>query len=403
MDFAIHYTPAQLRFRKEVRDWIADTLPTELHGSREHSESAECYALRRAFGRALGERGWLYPLAPQEFGGGGMDADSAMVLVEELNGHGLGAPPYYDSGGALGSVAILVWGTPEQKERLLPPIYRGEKRSWQLLTEPGAGSDVAAVSTTAVRDGDEYVLTGEKVYIGSAHGADSFWALVRTGPADARHENLSWFLFDADLPGISIEPMHLLGASDKSSIRLEGVRVPADNLVGGENQGWVVASTHLELEHGLRSDHFIGERIGHAWDALVEQCREPDACGRKPVDSEWVQEQLVQAYIRKESVRLLGIRNFWLSIGERERTYEGPQAYLLEKLTAQWLGHLAVETLGRRALMRTESASSKVLLGQQTAATLGMHGGGTAEIQKLIIARRLGLGRENRERAGRLA
>lgn len=403
MDFAIHYTTEQTRFRDEVRGWLAENLPAELRGSQEHEEPPETYRVRRSFGRALGERGWLYPLAPREFGGGGMDVDAAMILIEEFRACGLGTPPYYDSGGALGSVAILVWGTPEQQQTLLPPIYRGEKRTWQLLTEPGAGSDVAAASTTAVRDGDDYVVTGEKVFIGSAHGADSFWTLVRTGPADARHKNLSWLLFDADLPGITVQPMALLGADDKNTIRLDGVRVPAHNLVGGENNGWAVATTHLELEHGLRSDHFIGQRIERTWDALVAECREPDATGGVLLDDEWVQDQLVSAYVRKEAVRLLGIRNFWLSIGERERTYEGPQAYLLEKLTAQWLGHLVVETLGSRALVRTGSKGSRVVSAQQTAATLGMHGGGTAEIQKLIIARRLGLGRADKERAGRLA
>src|SRR2546423_249031 len=106
--------------------------------------------------------------------------------------------------------------TDQQKKKLLPPIYSGEQRTWQLLTEPNAGSDVASVSTTAVRDGNEYVITGQKIFVGSAHGCEAMWTLCRTGPAEARHQNLSWFMIPFDLAGITTTPLQLMGSSDKN-------------------------------------------------------------------------------------------------------------------------------------------------------------------------------------------
>src|SRR5918999_924283 len=110
---------------------------------------------RRELGRRLGEKGWNYPLGPREYGGGGLDGEPPLILEEEADRLDLSLPPYYDSGGRLGSASVLVWGTEEQKRRFLPPIYTGEVRTWQLLSEPGAGSDLAGVQTTALRDGDD--------------------------------------------------------------------------------------------------------------------------------------------------------------------------------------------------------------------------------------------------------
>src|SRR5581483_9066368 len=124
----------------------------------------EEYQLRRALGRKLGEKGWLYPTMPVEYGGGGLDVDRAMVLYEEMAERSLGLPPYYDSGGTIGAPTILVWGSEEQKRFFLPRIFRGEVRTWQLLSEPEAGSDLAGVRMTAMRDGDDYVLNGQKTF-----------------------------------------------------------------------------------------------------------------------------------------------------------------------------------------------------------------------------------------------
>src|SRR6266850_2244390 len=163
MDFEVTYTDEQQRFRGEVRAWLAAHVPGGITRKPvDDADSLARYRELRALGRKLGERGWLYSRAPAQYGGGGLDVDHAIILEEEADRLGLALPPYYDSGGRLGSATILVWGTEEQKQAFLPPIYRGEVRTWQLLTEPGAGSDLAGVTTAAIRDGDEYVINGQK-------------------------------------------------------------------------------------------------------------------------------------------------------------------------------------------------------------------------------------------------
>jgi alkylation response protein AidB-like acyl-CoA dehydrogenase len=392
MDFHVTYSESQQHFRAEVARWLAEVVPDALLSSNEHFESRDAYELRRDLGRSLGRRGWLYPMAPTEYGGGGLDLDSALVLAEELRRLGLGLPPYYDSGGVLGSASILHWGNDEQKAELLPPIYSGEQRTWQLLTEPSAGSDVAAVATTAVRRGDDYVITGQKSFIGSLHGADAHWALVRTGPAEDRHHNLSWFMIDGRSPGITITPQHLLGGIDKNTIYLDEVRVPANRLVGGENQGWQVAFTHLDHEHGLRSDRFLGQELHRAWERIVTAVGDP-ASGVS-TDDPVVLDLLAKIYVKKETVRLLGKRNYWLAMENRPRTYEGPQGYYLEKKTTQWLATALLELFGAAATADVFAAGvGAALVEQQALGAMAMHGGGTGEIQKLIMSRALRLGK----------
>jgi alkylation response protein AidB-like acyl-CoA dehydrogenase len=404
MDFDVHYTDEQQNFRTVVHAWLEEHVPQAIRGlGHEHEESDEQYAMRRKLGRELGALGWLYPMGPKEYGGGGLDIDSAMVLIDEMHEMGLFLPPYYDSGGSLGSVAILVWGSDEQKKRLLPPIYSGEQRTWQLLTEPGAGSDVAAASTTAVRDGDDYLITGQKIFVGSAHGCEAMWTLVRTGPAENRHANLSWFMIPFDLPGITTTPLELMGSSDKNMVFLDTVRVPAFNLVGGENRGWEVATTHLDLEHGLRTDHLIGRRLAMLFGSLVDVCEDHEIDGVPITQDDAIQDLLAEAYVKTEVVRLLGIRNFWLAMADQPRSYEGSQAYYLEKKTSQWFAQQVLDVLGPYALLDDGSKHAASIAGIHSGAISGMHGGGTAEIQKLVMARRMGVGRRQAEASGRLA
>ena len=144
MDFEPRYTQEQQEFRSEVKEWLTRVLPDGLEFPADSNDlSYNGYLKLRELGRSLGEKGWLWPTAPTEYGGGGLSIDHAIVIEEELDEQGLSLPPYYDSGGRLGGASVLVWGSDDQKEHFLPPIFKGEVRTWQLLTEPGAGSDLA--------------------------------------------------------------------------------------------------------------------------------------------------------------------------------------------------------------------------------------------------------------------
>jgi alkylation response protein AidB-like acyl-CoA dehydrogenase len=406
MDFEVRYSEEQESFRRKVKVWLDEHVHVDLINRTDpRFEPLDVYLKQRELGRLLGEKGWLFPTSPTAYGGGGLDVDSALVLMEEMKKLGLGLPPYYDSGGVLGSVAILVWGTEEQKRKFLPPIYRGDLRTWQLLTEPNAGSDLAAVQATAVRDGDEYVINGEKIYIGSEHGADALWTLARTSIDAPRHENLGWFMIDGNAPGITIQPMHLVGGIDKNTVYLENVRVPADALVGGENNGWKVAATHLELEHGFRSDSVLGQRGQLQMERMIEYCRNVSPNGQRIIDDSYRRDLLCQAFIRHEILRLWGLRNFWLSRSEETQTYEGAQTYYFQKVTGMWFDHVIAEIVGPSGLVwSTEHGAAEGSLGRAQASSIGgSHGGGTIDIQRVVMARRMGIGRAEAEAGATLA
>ncbi len=401
------YTPAQQEFRRAVRHWMDENVPPDISiRPTDEAQSFQLYQRRRELGRKLGAKGWLYPSAPEEYGGGGLDFDSVIVLEEESYRLGITLPPYYDSGGRLGSATIRVWGTEEQKQALLPPIYRGEVRTWQLLTEPAAGSDLAGVQSTALRDGDSYVLNGQKIYVGSNHGADRLWVIAVTDPGGGRHHNLSWFMIDANLPGITIQPQYLLSGSGeglldighKNTVYFDDVRIPVSTRIGAENEGWRVASTHLEVEHGgsgsLREDEI--------WPRLLRYCRETMRDGQRLIDDPDVRSRLAQVYSRLETVRLLNTRNFWMSYAGVEKTYEGPQTSYVRKTTGLWLTEQILAIAGPHALTDdlTLGAMDGFAEAQQRGGIVSMHPGGTTDIQRVIMARRLGIGKRSREQAG---
>lgn len=402
MDFEVAYSPEQEQFRAEVRAWLADHVP-HVEGDRDSDENYEKF---RQLGRDLGARGWLRPTAPPEYGGGGLTVDHAIVIAEEVDRYDLRLPPYYDSGGTLGGASILVWGSEEQKARMLPPIFTGEVVTWQLLTGPEAGSDLAGTMTDARRDGDEYVLNGEKVFVGGSHGADYLWTIARTDPAGERHRNLSWFLIPAGLPGITYRRMELMGDGNegigsgyKNTVYFDNVRVPASQLVGGENNGWQVASTHLELEHGA------GGRIGHnrLFRLTREWAQERKRDGRPLIEHDDVRERLVDVFVQTEVTRLLNLRNYWMNQAHERMSYEGPQASYYGKMAGLEVANAMMDIIGPYAL--TTDMEWDISGGQVEAylksAIVALHPGGTADIQKVIIARRIGVGRDVAERAGR--
>ena len=410
MDFESQYTPEQEEFRRELRAWLEENLPSDLVDPADPADlSYEEYQKRRELGRKLGDNGWLWPTAPTEYGGGGLTVDHAIIIEEELDRHGLVLPPYYDSGGRIGGATIMVWGTEEQKRHFLPPIFKGLVRTWQLLSEPEAGSDLANVNTTAIRDRDDYVINGQKIFVGSTHGADQFWMIVVTDPNGARHENLSWFLVPADLPGISIAPMDLLisggeggaGSGIKHTVYFDNVRVSASHLIGGENEGWKVGGTTLELEHGT------GGRIGRNWlvDRLLDYCKKTQRNGQPLSKDPDVRDLLVDIYIDAEIGRLFGLRNYWLRHSERPISYEGSQLSLHRKVSGLRMGKAILEILGPYALTTDPqwAPAQGHVEAHQRSSIVAVHPGGTSDIQKVIMARRIGIGRATREQAGALA
>ena len=326
MDFAVHYTDEQQAFRREVQTFldanIEPAMEASIHPDAEQV-TAEQFRWGRSFRERLGERGWLAPTWPKEYGGGGLDAAHQVVLDEELSKRKI--PNVHDLGLSLGAPAINHWGTDEQKRRFLPGILTGKLITWQVFTEPEAGSDLASLKTRAIEDGDDYVINGNKIFVGAVHSADYLYTLAVTDPTAPRHQNISAFMVPAGAPGLTITHLDLIAGGGKRSIYFEDVRVPRENLIGGENgrgKGWFVAQTTLELEHG-GSGRVVRDPLV---DKFIAYCKTAKRHGRPISSDPRARQLLAEVYIRSHVGRLLGTRNYWMRTSGKKFTYEGSQA-----------------------------------------------------------------------------
>jgi len=248
----INDTPAEAAFRAQVRDWIAARVPANLKGLRNSNVSVpqlsreELWPLREL----IAAEGWIVPELPREVGGAGLDAMQTIILNEEM--FDAGVPIVEARAPGTGNICQILnrWGTAEQKARFLTPTLQGRIYWCQGYSEPGAGSDLASLQLRAVRDGDAYVLNGQKIWTSQAHRADAIFLLARTDPdAPRRQQGISFFIFDMKLPGIEVRPLVTIdGIHHFNETFFNDVRVPLDGLVGAENQGWTVAKALLVHE-----------------------------------------------------------------------------------------------------------------------------------------------------------
>jgi alkylation response protein AidB-like acyl-CoA dehydrogenase len=243
----LSYSPEETAFRDTVREWLAANLPAELRDKVVAYEHLSREELLR-WHRILADKGWIAPAWPEEWGGTGWTPVQRYIFEEEC-GYA-GAPPLIPFGLAMCGPVLLRFGSPEQKKRFLPRIYKGEDFWCQGYTEPGAGSDLASLKTRAVRQGDHYVVNGQKTWTTLAHYADWIFCLVRTGSADdKKQEGISFLLVDMRTPGITVRPLILMdGAREVNEVFFDDVKVPAGNLVHEENKGWTVAKYLLGHE-----------------------------------------------------------------------------------------------------------------------------------------------------------
>ena len=242
------YTPRQQAFRAEVRGWLAAHVPAEPLVTLECREG---YDQHVAWERTLASGNWGMVTWPEQFGGRGLDLIEWLIFEEEY--FAAGAPLRANQNGIfLLGPTIMDFGTEEQKARFLPPMAKGEVIWAQAWSEPGAGSDMAAISSKAVRDGDHYVLSGQKTWSSRAAFADWGFGIFRTEEGSQRHKGLTFILFDLDTPGITRRPIRQLhGHTGFAELFFDEVRVPVENCLAGEGQGWNVAMATAGFERGL--------------------------------------------------------------------------------------------------------------------------------------------------------
>jgi len=243
----IHYSLEERAFRDDVRTWLRDNLPSDLRAKTLEYEAFTKDDLQR-WHRILARKGWIAPAWPREWGGTGWNAVQRYVFEEEC-GY-VGAPPLLPFGLVMCAPVLLKFGTDAQRDRFLPRIYQGDDFWCQGYSEPGSGSDLASLRTRAVRDGDQYIIDGQKTWTTLAHMADWMFLLARNDTsAEAKQEGISFLLVDMTTPGITVRPLALMGGGrEVNEVFFDAVRVPVENRVHDEGKGWTVAKFLLGYE-----------------------------------------------------------------------------------------------------------------------------------------------------------
>jgi alkylation response protein AidB-like acyl-CoA dehydrogenase len=369
-------------FRDEVRDWLTANLVGEfadLGGAGGPGREHEGVETRRRWERVLGEADWSCIGWPKPYGRGATLMQQ-VIFAEEYAA--AGAPHRINHFGEnLLGPTLLECGSDEQKQRFLPPIKVGEELWCQGYSEPGAGSDLAGVKTKAVRDGDEWVITGQKVWTSLAHLADWCFVVARTDPESTRHAGLSYLLVPMHQDGIEIRPIvQMTGTAEFNEVFFDGARTSADNVVGEVGDGWRVAMATLGYERGVAT---LAQQIGFAreLDEVISLARRTGA-----VDDPLLADRLTQAWIELKVMRYTALRML-------SNDKPGAEASVSKLMWAPWhqrLGELAMAVRGAASLdadaQTGELDELQRLFLFSRADTIY---GGSNEIQRDILARRM--------------
>jgi alkylation response protein AidB-like acyl-CoA dehydrogenase len=374
------FSERERAFRDELRGWLAENPPAPQPS--EGGEEAH-YAWRRDWQRRLYDAGWAAPAWPAEYGGRGASLTESAIYFEEL---GLARVPLPANvlGLLLGGPTLMVWGSDEQKDRYLAPILSAEEIWCQGFSEPDAGSDLAALKTRAVKDGEEWVVTGQKVWTSGAQYSKWCMLVARTDPDSPKHKGLTYFLMDMEQEAVQVRPLRqITGEAEFNELFIEEVRIPDANVVGGVGNGWKVALTTLMNERaGL--GFLLQVRLRQLLDDTRTLAHE-----RGLLEDPLYADALAEMHIRCESIRLLA----WKGLSDIERYGQpGPEGSLVKWLwsdTNQRLTSLAAEIAGPEGLVNGTSWSYELLRARGNTIE-----GGTTEVLKNIVAERvLGLPR----------
>jgi alkylation response protein AidB-like acyl-CoA dehydrogenase len=386
------YTPEQTAWRDEVRAFckrhVSEALRAELRQAGNEGDGP----LAKAFHRALFQKGWWGVAWPKEFGGMGKAAVEQYIFVEEMQM--AGAPAMNLS---VTSVAptILREGTEEQKAKWLPPILNGTYEFAVAYSEPNAGTDLAALTTRAELDGDEWVVNGQKIWNTGAHTATHNWVAVRTEPDKPKHQGVSMIIVPMDSPGIEVQPIWTMSNIRTNAVFFDNVRVPRDNLIGGRGMGFYYAMMALDFERITIGNVGMLQRLFEDLKAFVRHTRRDGRpLGRIP----WVRRAMADLEMRIEVGRQLGMLNAWLIDQGQVPTKEGSMSKVYVTELNTHFAAVGMEILGLEGQLAPDDPAAPLhgrLQWLYTVAPMQRFGGGTNEIQRMIIAQRgLGLPRK---------
>jgi len=389
-------TAEMAAFRTEVREFLATETP-ELFRKRSEEDTSlrqrrgggpELMEAMRDWRKTVAGKGWIAPAWPKDLGGAGMGVLEQFVMNQEFAEHRIPHPG--GMGVMMAGPTIIAHGTEEQKQEHLSRILSGETVWCQGFSEPGSGSDLASLQTRAVRDGDDYVLNGQKIWTSGAHMANWMFALVRTDPDAPKHRGISYLLFPMDSPGVSVRPLvQMTGEANFNEVFFEDVRVPVRNRIGEENRGWYVGVTTLDFE---RSG--IGSAVGVTQSAerMAQFAKELGILRERPRLRYEIADRVVEANV----LTLLSYRVITMQAQGMIPNYEASAAKLYSSemnqrmaATDLKIGGLFSQIYDRRSAY--ERARRGAMAYNYMATVPSTIAGGTSEVQRNIIATR-GLG-----------
>ncbi len=376
-------------FRKEVRDFIAQELPPEEERLRRGEEGGfkstqEEYDYVMGFQKKLAERKWLAMAWPEEYGGGGASHMRQLVYNEEMAYHGA---PSMNMGIAWVGPSLMLYGTEEQKKQFIPRITSADDWWCTLYSEPEAGSDLAALQTRAVRDGDEWILNGQKIWTSGGHLADWGWLAARTDPDAPKHKGITMFMVDMKSPGVTVRP--LVNIADRhgfNEVFFEDVRVPNNQVVGEVNRGWYHMAVALDFERSGIQAYAGGRR---SVERLVELARETPELAQQ---REAIRHQLADRWLEVQVGTFLAYRVATMQARGMVPNHEASASKLFGSEMSQRIARTGMNLLGMHSQLRdgtkhqVQDQATNYL--QSASSTIAA---GTSEIQRGIIAGR-GLG-----------
>lgn len=382
------FSDEDVAFRKEVSDFIESELPWDWRVRAVDAEEPEDAKLVLAFRKKLADKGWLTMAWPEEYGGQAAPHIRQLVFNEEMAYHGV---PASEMGVRMIGPVLMLYGTEEQKRYFLPRIARADILWAQGYSEPDSGSDLASVQTRAVEDGDDFVVTGSKIWNGAHAGADWMFMLVRTDEDAPKHRGISFLLTEMDAPGITVEKIPMMWDAYRSLVTFDNVRVPKSNLVGELNRGWYVGAALLDFE---RSGVDRPARAARVLSDLVQFCKQTERYGRPLSEDPLVRSRLARMAVEIEAARMMCYNVAWMqSQGEvPNKEASITKAFGSEMMTRIY--RLGMQLMGPFGQLKPDSKWAP-LQGRIENAYLRSGGdtvaAGTSEIQRNIIATR-GLG-----------
>jgi 3-oxocholest-4-en-26-oyl-CoA dehydrogenase alpha subunit len=378
----IAYTDDQITLRDELRAYFSTLVTPEVATEMAQGEMGGPKCLEAV--RRMGKDGWLGVGWPKEYGGRGFGPMEQFIFYDEAQR--AGAPVPFLTINTVGP-ALMQFGSDEVKNDVLPRILNGECFFSIGYSEPQAGTDLASLTTRAVRDGDEWVINGQKIFTSLTDHADYIWLACRTDPDAPKHKGISIILVPTTSEGFSYTPIRTIGDATTYATYYQDVRVPVSHTVGGINGGWTVITTQLNYERTPLASPAILERNYLDVRRWAQESKLPD--GRRVIDQEWVQVHLAKVHARLEALRLLNWKNIWQdSIGKVSIADSSAVKVYGTTQYCECYG-LLLEVLGAAGLLKRTSPGS-VIAGRVERAYRGTliltFGGGTNEIQRDLIA-----------------